>query len=478
MVDKHFFRHGRMGAWQENSFCQRSSLLKNMVCCFGGLFLVLCLFWANTSFAAVESQISVTWDYAGDTTDLAGFRLYQDGGVTPVCEVVSPAARDMLCTVTFSDAAAQFTMTAIDVYGVESDLSASVSVDTPLLITNQAPIAVASVNVAEGVAPLVVSFDGSGSSDADGAIGGYSWDFGDGSSELGMLVGHTYASPGLYTATLTVTDDSGATMQDVVAIAVSDAAALPFNEPPVASILPSTTEGLAPLYVSFDASASGDTDGSIVDYSWDFGDGATGAGRVAHHSFEIAGLYTVTLVVIDDQGATAQAQTVISVSKATGNNKPPKADFNVNKAQGRTKIKAEVMALAEAELVTATFDGSLSSDEDGTVVEYLWNFGDGQTADGMSVEHTYAEVGDYTVALSVMDDQGATTQVEKVVSLSDDSQETSAPVSPFVADEGAGGCSLVAGLDDPGRVGAWVLVMGFLAWLGVRPRLMGVKKSK
>ena len=71
-----------------------------------------------------------------------------------------------------------------------------------------APVANALATPASGTAPLVVQFDGSGSFDQDGSIVGYAWNFGDGATGTGAVVSHTYAS-GTYTATLTVTDNSG-----------------------------------------------------------------------------------------------------------------------------------------------------------------------------------------------------------------------------------------------------------------------------
>jgi PKD repeat protein len=76
---------------------------------------------------------------------------------------------------------------------------------------NQPPVATASATPTSGIAPLSVSFSGTASHDPDGSIASYAWTFGDGSTGAGATTNHTYAIPGSYTATLTVTDDRGAT---------------------------------------------------------------------------------------------------------------------------------------------------------------------------------------------------------------------------------------------------------------------------
>ena len=76
---------------------------------------------------------------------------------------------------------------------------------------NERPTAAFTTDVTEGSAPLEVRFDASSSSDPDGNIVSYAWNFGDGNSGAGRIVTHTYAAPGAYTPSLTVTDDRGAT---------------------------------------------------------------------------------------------------------------------------------------------------------------------------------------------------------------------------------------------------------------------------
>ena len=91
----------------------------------------------------------------------------------------------------------------------------------PAATGNLPPTAVASATPTSGVAPLPVNFNGSGSSDPDGSIVSYAWTFGDGGAGSGVAPSHTYANPGSYTATLTVTDNSGATGSKSVGITVT-----------------------------------------------------------------------------------------------------------------------------------------------------------------------------------------------------------------------------------------------------------------
>lgn len=89
----------------------------------------------------------------------------------------------------------------------------------------------------------------------------------------------------------------------------------PANQPPVASIIASGTEGPAPHYVFFFGAESSDPDGTIVNYSWDFGDGSPQAmGPTVLGTYRTPGSYTATLTVTDNQGATATATAIVTVS--------------------------------------------------------------------------------------------------------------------------------------------------------------------
>ncbi len=161
------------------------------------------------------------------------------------------------------------------------------------------PVAVFTATPTSGVIPLTVAFDGSASSDPDGTIVSYDWDFGDGVVEVGSIVSHTYSAMGTYTARLTVTDNDGLTGS-----AIESIRAIGPNEIPHADFQFSPTTGIYPCQITFDAGSSHDPDGTIVHYGWDFGDGSRGSGRVVTHTYNRWGTFFINLTVRDDTDLT------------------------------------------------------------------------------------------------------------------------------------------------------------------------------
>jgi PKD repeat protein len=101
---------------------------------------------------------------------------------------------------------------------------------------------------------------------------------------------------------LTVTDNGNAASETTHVVTVNAT-----NTSPVASF----TSACSGLTCSFNASGSSDPDGTIASYAWSFGDGTTGSGVTAGHTYAAGGTYTVTLTVTDNRAATStQAQGV------------------------------------------------------------------------------------------------------------------------------------------------------------------------
>ena len=102
-------------------------------------------------------------------------------------------------------------------YGSLGNYALSASFTTPI---GSAPTAQVAASTVRGSAPLTVSFSGAGSSDPDGSITAYDWQFGDGASGSGVSVSHTYTTAGSYSAQLRVTDNSGLSASSAVTITV------------------------------------------------------------------------------------------------------------------------------------------------------------------------------------------------------------------------------------------------------------------
>ncbi|MHB1138737.1 MAG: PKD domain-containing protein [Microthrixaceae bacterium] len=162
--------------------------------------------------------------------------------------------------------------------------------------------------------------------------------------------------------------------------------------PPPPNVAPNAafTAQITALQLAVDATTSSDSDGTIQQHVWDFGDGGTATGATAAHAYAAAGSYLVRLTVTDDDGATGQREQLVTATASPANT-PPTAAFT-----------SSIVGLV------ASFDGRSSSDPDGTVQQYTWDFGDGTSGAGATASRTYASAGTYTVALSVTDDDGAT----------------------------------------------------------------------
>lgn len=221
------------------------------------------------------------------------------------------------------------------------------------------------------------------SSDQDGVITASEWSFGDGQTTSSTHPSHMYSAVGDYSVTLTVTDDNGQTSSKTRTVNVT-------NWSPTAAF----TESVNGRTITFMNTSYDQAGGSISSSSWNFGDGDTSTDEDPVHTFPTPGNYTVSLQVTDNEGATASVSKQVT---AEPDNIGPTAAFTVSNI-GSLQISV---------------NASGSSDPDGSIVSYAWNFGDGGTGSGQSATHTYASAGTYNVTLTVTDDDGATGALTK-----------------------------------------------------------------
>ena len=188
------------------------------------------------------------------------------------------------------------------------------------------------------------------------------------------------------------------------------------NAPPVADFAEGEHTGADGLTVKFhDTSTSADLDPLTI--TWDFGDGETAsgsAGGTVQHTYADEGPYTVTVTVADEYASDAKSR---QVSPGLPN-LPPTASFTATPQQGPVPLEV-------------SFDASASSDADGSVVAYEWEFGDSGIAAGVQTTHTYTTPSDspLTVTLKVTDDRGATATTTREVT------PTDAPRAPDAHDD-------------------------------------------
>jgi PKD repeat protein len=278
----------------------------------------------------------------------------------------------------------QVTLTVADDSGTMCDTG----VDRLKVSVNTAPIADAGKDLIlckkDPSDPLEVSFDASKSKDADNNELTYIWDFGDGETQEGKVVTHRYEKGGKYVAKLLVTDNIYTDCSKSTATRL-----ITLNRAPMAEAGNDTKICLTEK-LDFDASASYDNDGDPLTYTWDFGDGKTGKGKNVSHKYAKGGLYKVNLTVDDGTGTecfSSSDEILVDV------NSVPTAE-----------ISAEDIACVGKSI---KFDSAQSADPDGDKLAYTWDFGDGTTASGATINHSYEKGGLYKATLFVDDGKGS-----------------------------------------------------------------------
>ncbi|MBV0924114.1 PKD domain-containing protein [Halomicroarcula limicola] len=161
--------------------------------------------------------------------------------------------------------------------------------------------------------------------------------------------------------------------------------------------------------VSLDASGSSDPDGDALSYDWTVTD-AAGTGV----SLADADTATPTFTAPSVDSATTLT---FEVEVADGNGGTDTDTVSVTVEPVNEDPTASISGPASAQVgESLTFDATAS--DDGSIASYEWDFGDGETATGQSVTHSFDSEGDYTVELTVTDDEGATATATQSVSVS------------------------------------------------------------
>lgn len=211
------------------------------------------------------------------------------------------------------------------------------------------------------------------------------WNFGDGNTSTMQNPSHTYAAPGTYSVSLTVTNGTCShSITHIVKVADE-----------IADFIANKTElckGTAVNFTAININAA-----NVTSWRWNFGDGKTATTpNTASHIYDTAGTFTVSLTIKDISGCTSVKTIPVTVYK-------PSAAFTSNTAGA---------CLGQS---TVQFTDVSISNGSNTLVKWIWNYGDGviDSTSPPPYNHFYADTGVYNVSLTVIDNFGCSDTIVK-----------------------------------------------------------------
>jgi PKD repeat protein len=322
---------------------------------------------------------------------------------------------------------------------VTDNSGATATTTQSLSVQNRAPTASFTATPATALTGAAIAFNAAGSSDPDGTIAKYEWDFdGNGAYETDAgttaSTSHAFAAAGTITVGLRVTDNSGDVATTTRTVTIQ-------NSPPTASFGATPNPAPTGTTVAYDASASKDPDGAIAKYEWDLdGNGTyeanTGTTASASSSYATVGARTIRLRVTDNSGATATTTQTVTVT-----NRAPVPSFTIS-------------ANPVQSLVNVTLNASASKDPDGTIAKYEWDLDGngsyeinaGSTASGT---RSFSTSGERAVGLRVTDNLGATATTTVNVNVTNRAPTASFTASPTSVPTGTNTTLNAAATSDP-----------------------------
>ncbi|WP_161973229.1 PKD domain-containing protein [Halostella litorea] len=283
--------------------------------------------------------------------------------------------------------------------------------------SNQAPAATFTYSPSSPTVGGDVTFDASNSTDSDGSVVSYEWDFdGDGNYEkTGESVTHSFTTNGTTTVSLRVTDDGGTTNTTQQTVEVTST-----SKSPTATFTAAPRPGYAGEFITFNASNSTDPDGNIVEYEWDFvGDNSFDSNSSDpdfRFQYDSARQENVTLRVTDESGNTDTYTQTITVEQGA-----PNATFTTSPQPGYA-----------GEFIT--FNASNSTDPNDKIVEYEWDFVGDSSFDSNSSESDfrfkYDSARQENITLRVTDADGNTDTFTRTITVKREAPNATFTASP------------------------------------------------
>lgn len=398
---------------------------------------------ANTTSVGIGESVSINVTVANKGEETETFQVTAYYGDIPIeTQTISnlapgnQATPQFMWNTTFASAGVH-TIKAKTV--LDTDMNATnnefINGDVTLYRGAGVPIANFTCSTQKPLVNQTITFT-STSYDEDGYITSWAWDFNnDGTIDATTEVATwNYTASGNYKVRLIVNDNDTLTPPSGIEKMI------PVYLRPIASFTYSPQNPLINEVVTFNASTSYDPDGTIVDYSWNFGNDQTGNGKIASHTYTNFGTYTVKLNVTDNDGFNRTKSSEVHVIQA------PLASFTF--APSSPKV-----------FQTITFNASSSTPNGGSITRYFWDFGDDNTANETDpiTSHSYTPADTYTVTLTVTDSEGLTDTATQSIAAEKLSSTTSIDVAPSSIKKGES--VTITGSITPERKGVTVTIL-------------------